>query len=158
MAGTVRHPRDATILRNPVGGPLALVLRSGDTGGALTALETTAAPGEGPPLHVHTNEDELLYVLEGRFRFRMEDDVTEAASGAMAFVPRGVRHTWQNVGSTPARMLVVFTPSGMERFFERFSEHAERDSAGEAFRRIGSDVGMDVVGPPLAQSHPASRT
>jgi hypothetical protein len=52
-------------------------------------------------------------------------------------------------------MLAVFTPPGMERFFERFSEHADSDSAPQAFRRIGADVGMDVVGPPLARSHPA---
>jgi quercetin dioxygenase-like cupin family protein len=155
MAGIVQGAGDGMTLRNPVGGTIRLMLRGPDTGGSLTALETTAAPGEGPPLHRHADEDELLYVIDGRFRFRLEDDVSEAAAGALVFVPRRVRHTWQNVADAPARMLVVFTPSGMEQFFERFSEHADRDSAPEAFRRIGAEVGMDVVGPPLGQSHPA---
>jgi quercetin dioxygenase-like cupin family protein len=154
MAGIVRQPGEGTTVRNPVGGPLTLMMTGADTEGSVTALRTTAAPGEGPPLHVHATEDELMYVIDGSFRFRLEDQVSEAAAGAVVFVPRGMRHTWQNAGDAPARMLVLFTPSGMERFFERFSEHADRDSAAEAFRQIGADVGMDVVGPPLAQSHP----
>jgi quercetin dioxygenase-like cupin family protein len=155
MAGIVRGAGAGTALRNPVGGTIRLMLRGSDTGGSLSALETTAAPGEGPPLHSHAHEDELLYVIDGRFRFRLEEDVSEAGAGALVFIPRGVRHTWQNVADAPARMLALFTPPGMEQFFERFSEHADRDSAPEAFRRIGADVGMDVVGPPLVQSHPA---
>jgi quercetin dioxygenase-like cupin family protein len=155
MAGIMQGPGDGTMLKNPVGGTIRLMLRGPDTGGSLTALETTAAPGEGPPLHCHADEDELLYVIDDRFRFRLGNDVSEAAAGALVFVPRGVRHTWQNVADVPARMLVVFTPSGMERFFERFSQHADRDSAPEAFRRIGAEVGMEVTGPPLAQSHRA---
>ena len=153
MAGIVRGAGEGTTLRNPVGGTVTLMLRGSDTGGSVTALETTAAPGEGPPLHRHADEGELLYVIDGRFRFRLEDEVSEASAGAVVFIPRGVRHTWQNVADAPARMLAVFTPSGMEEFFERFSEHADRDSAPEAFRRIGADVGMDVVGPPLGGSH-----
>jgi quercetin dioxygenase-like cupin family protein len=154
MTGIVRAAGDGMVLRNPVGGTVSLMVRGSDTGGSVTALETTAAPGEGPPLHCHANEGELLYVIDGTFRFRLEDEVSEASAGGIVFIPRGVRHTWQNVADAPARMLAVFTPSGMEQFFERFSEHADRDSAPEAFRRIGADVGMDVVGPPLAQSHP----
>jgi quercetin dioxygenase-like cupin family protein len=120
--GIVRLPDEGATVRNPVGGPLTLKLRGDETGSAVTALETTAAPGEGPPLHVHAAEDEVLYVLDGIFRFRLEDKISEAGKGAVVFVPRGVRHTWQNIGDAPASMFVMFTPSGMERFFERFSE------------------------------------
>ena len=93
-------------------------------------------------------------MLDGTFRFRLEDQIHEAPAGALMLVPRGARHTWQNIGAEPGRLFVVFTPSGMEGFFERFSEHAGSDSAKEAFRRLGADVGMDVVGPPLADSDP----
>ena len=51
------------------------------------------------------------------------------------------------VGEGPARILVLFTPSGMERFFERFA--AETAPSPESFHAIGRDVGMDVLGPPL---------
>jgi mannose-6-phosphate isomerase-like protein (cupin superfamily) len=58
---------------NPAGGGLTYKARSVQTGGALTAWESTAAPGEGPPLHLHLNGDEFMYVLEGRLRFRLDE-------------------------------------------------------------------------------------
>jgi quercetin dioxygenase-like cupin family protein len=55
------------------------------------------------------------------------DEVQQAPAGAFAFVPRGTPHTWQNVGDSPARLLVIFTPAAVriERFFERFAELPE---------------------------------
>jgi oxalate decarboxylase/phosphoglucose isomerase-like protein (cupin superfamily) len=63
------------------------------------------------------------------------------------FVPRGTPHCFRNVGDSPARILVMFNPSGMERFFDRFAELTEADPG--AFATIGAEVGLDVVGPPL---------
>jgi oxalate decarboxylase/phosphoglucose isomerase-like protein (cupin superfamily) len=51
------------------------------------------------------------------------------------FVPQGTPHCFQNVTAAPARILVMFTPAGMEHFFDRFAELAAPDP--EAFRRIG---------------------
>jgi hypothetical protein len=109
------------------------------------------APGEGPPLHVHADEDEILYVLEGTLRFVLEDEDV-APPGSFVFVPRGARHTWQNVGDGPSRLLVLFVPAGMEAFFERFGQLPDDVSVPETFRSLGSKVGMEVVGPPLARS------
>ncbi len=145
----MRGPPSAT----PVGGALTFKVRGEDTDGLLTAFESVAAPGEGPPLHAHANEDEVWYALEGTFRVRLDDDVREAPAGTFVFIPRGVVHTWQNVAGTPGRVLVVFTPAGFEHFFERFA-HEAGDAPAEAFRRIGGEIGMRVVGPPLRQSHP----
>jgi hypothetical protein len=63
------------------------------------------------------------------------------------FVPRGTPHCFTNAGSEPARILVLFTPSGMERFFDRFAELETFEP--RAFAAIGAGVGMDVTGPPL---------
>lgn len=136
-------------MEGPAGGPLTFKVRGAQTGGALTAFENVIAPGDGPPLHVHANEDEAWYVLEGDLRFRLDDRVTSAPAGSFVFVPRGTPHCFQNVGSGPARILVLFTPSGMERFFDRFAELPAFDP--RAFARIGGEVGMEVVGPPLSQ-------
>jgi uncharacterized cupin superfamily protein len=46
---------------------------SDQSGGGLTAIESVSAPGEGPPLHVHTEEDEFIYTLEGTFRVKLGD-------------------------------------------------------------------------------------
>jgi hypothetical protein len=46
----------------------------------------------------------------------------------------------------------MFTPAGMERFFDRFAGLSDGADAPDAFRSIGREVGMEVVGPPLAKS------
>ena len=48
----------------------------------------------------------------------------------------------------------MFTPAGMERFFDRFALLPDGPVDPDAFRSIGSEVGMEVLGPPLAQSNP----
>ena len=148
----IRRPGDEAVIANPVGGSIAFKVRGEDSDGRLLALETVAAPGEGPPLHRHASEDECLLVLEGEMRFLLDDSLESAPRGSFVYIPRGVAHTWQNVSDRPARMLVLFAPAGMERFFDGF---AAGDGAGpEAFARAAAPAGMDVVGPPLAQSHP----
>jgi quercetin dioxygenase-like cupin family protein len=137
-------------IQGPVGGPLTFKARGDETGGTLTAFENVIPPLEGPPLHVHANEDEAWYVLEGDLRFRLDADVRSAPAGSFVFVPRGTPHCFTNVGDTPARILVLFTPAGMEHFFDRFASLSAPDP--DAFRHIGRDVGMDVVGPRLAVS------
>lgn len=149
MRGTMLGPGEGISVANPVGGSMTFKVRGDETHGALFALETVAAAGEGPPLHTHANEDEFLYVLDGRFRFRLDADESEGSAGTCMYVRRGVPHTWRNVSDGPARMLAVFTPAGMETFFERFAAHAGTAGAPEAFRTIGGDAGMTVVGPPL---------
>jgi quercetin dioxygenase-like cupin family protein len=145
-------PGAGVTVENPLGGPLTFKARGHETNGRMVAFESTAAPGEGPPLHVHANEDEVVYALEGTFRFQLDGEVRDAPPGSFMFIPRGAAHTWQNVGSTPGRLLVLFTPAGMEAFFERFAEDAGEASPAEAFRRFGREAGMDVVGPPLASA------
>jgi quercetin dioxygenase-like cupin family protein len=82
-------------------------------------------------------------VLEGDFRFQLGDEVHEAPAGTVMYVPRGTSHCFQNAADQPGRLLIFFTPSGMERFFGL----AAGDPA--AFEAAAAEVGMNVVGPPL---------
>jgi len=152
VKGIVLGPGEGLSVANPVGGSITFKLRGHETQGGLLALETVAAPGEGPPMHTHADEDEFLYVLEGRFQFRLDDESSEGPAGMCMYIRRGVPHTWRNTGGGPARMLAVFTPAGMERFFEQFAAHAGAPTATEAFRTLGGEAGMTVVGPPLGGS------
>jgi quercetin dioxygenase-like cupin family protein len=151
--GFVTRAGEGDTMKNPAGGALMFLARDGHTGGALTMFETSAAPGDGPPLHLHVREDELLYVLEGLLRVKLGETIDEAPAGSIVFIPKGVPHTWQNAGDDPARFLVLFTPaaSGMELFFERSAGLGDDLSAAEAFKRFASDAGMEVLGPPLAE-------
>lgn len=153
----VSIPGESQTVSNPAGGSLTFKARDEQTGGALTAFESTAAPGEGPPLHRHLREDEVIYVLAGRLRVWFHEDVHEAPAGSFVFLPKGTSHTWQNAGHETARFLILFAPAaaGMERFFERSAELADDRRAADAFKKFAGEAGMEVLGPPMAQSSPS---
>jgi len=97
------------------------------TGGNLVVLENLVPPGGGPPPHVHTHEDEFVYVLAGRIDVRIGDELHAFESGGFAYVPRGTVHTFHNSGDTTGRILVGFTPGGIEGFFREAGRHATDD-------------------------------
>ena len=95
-----------------------------ETGGAYFAMEAVVPPGGGPPPHVHRNEDETFYVVEGQTDIRLGDQVVRAREGDFVNVPRGAVHCFHNAGTAPMRMILTFTPAGIERFFEETLERA----------------------------------
>jgi quercetin dioxygenase-like cupin family protein len=138
--------------RSPLGGDITYIVRGGQSAGALAALEAVNPPGEGPPLHIHTREDECVYILDGEVRWKLGDQLSATGPGGFVFIPRGLPHTWQNVGDGDSRMLVTFAPAGMEGFFDRLSSMTEFDL--DEFRAAAAEHGMEVVGPRLAESDP----
>jgi hypothetical protein len=91
---------------------------------------------------------------QGRDAFSTRRRRPSGAGGLVRVHPRGVAHTWQNTGRGSAILLAAVTPAGLERFFERYGELAEEAANLDTFSELGAAVGMTVVGPPLAQSHP----
>jgi quercetin dioxygenase-like cupin family protein len=98
-----------------------------NTGGKLVLLENLTAPGGGPPPHIHTREDEFFYVLDGTFEIRIGDQVHAVDRGGFAYVPRGTVHNFRNTAETPSRILVGFTPGGIEGFFREAGSAATDD-------------------------------
>ena len=88
-----------------------------ESGGAYFAMEALVPRGGGPPPHIHANEDETFHVLEGRVTFRLGDETILAGPGDFVHVPRGNVHCFRNDGETPARLVLTFTPAGIEHFF-----------------------------------------
>ncbi len=113
--------RGAPAARPPpvrVGSGIVTILLDGEaTGGAYVFSDELTDPGGGPPLHVHEREDEAFFILEGRFEFRVGEQTFTAGPGDFLLAPRGVPHTFRNVGSSPARKLALAWPAGLERFF-----------------------------------------
>jgi quercetin dioxygenase-like cupin family protein len=97
---------------------------SGEPGAPLAVVETTTFPGNGPPPHIHRREDETLFILEGTYAVRLGERELHAAPGSFVHIPRGTPHTYRNLGSDPARMLVTLTPAGFERFWQEIGEPA----------------------------------
>ena len=73
-------------------------------------------PGFATPYHVHHLEDEAFYVLEGEMAFVCDGQWIKGGPGAYVFGPREIPHGFKVVGTTAARMLLMCTPAGFERF------------------------------------------
>jgi quercetin dioxygenase-like cupin family protein len=73
-------------------------------------VEALVGPGAGPPPNRHPADDEAFYVLDGTFEFGIGSENRLATAGEFVKVPQGEVHTFKNVGSDPARLLIVNTP------------------------------------------------
>lgn len=123
---------------------------SEQTGGCFDFFEDISAPKAGPPEHVHHQNDESLYILEGDFLIKIGDHLFEATPGTFCCIPRGIPHTWQNVGTQPGKMLTIFTPGGMEGFFQALSQVSSLLDMAQVLP-IAQKYSSEVVGPPLSQ-------
>lgn len=87
------------------------------TRGLLSIVEHPIAPGALVPPHVHTNEDEYSYILEGAVGVRIGDQEFTATPGTYVLKPRGIPHTFWNAGPGPARLIEIICPAGLEHYF-----------------------------------------
>lgn len=107
------------------GNSLATIKADGEaTGGRCAVFEILAPQGNGPPLHVHRNEDEWFYVLEGELLFWVDGQTIMCGPGAFAFAPRNRPHTF-TVTSPTARYVVVAQPAGFDQFVRALSVPAK---------------------------------
>jgi mannose-6-phosphate isomerase-like protein (cupin superfamily) len=115
------------------------------TGGAFTIFEERDPVDT--PLHMHENEDELFYVLEGQHLFQVGDQEHRAGPGDVVFAPRGVPHAQRRAVERRGRVLIMTSPAGFEGFFRML---AEADSAGtlgpDAYARASEEYGITWVG------------
>ena len=95
-----------------------------ESGGAYFSMLAMVPPQGGPPLHIHLNEHETFYVLDGAPTFRLGDERIVAGPGDFVNVPKGVLHNFRNLSDRPVRMILTFTPAGIEKFFEETLERA----------------------------------
>jgi quercetin dioxygenase-like cupin family protein len=95
-----------------------------ESDGAYFSMLATVPPGGGPPPHTHRDEDETFFVLDGTPTFRLGDERVLAGPGDFVNVPKGTLHCFRNFSDEPVRMILTFTPAGIERFFEETLERA----------------------------------
>lgn len=121
-------------------------LRSEESGGKVSVIETRPAPRVGPPLH-HHDFDEAFYILDGELTFQLRDELVTARPGELVFAPRGVPHTFANLTDAPAHQLIVCTPAGFERYFARLA--AEQQGVDPPEWALGPIPEVTHVGPPI---------
>jgi quercetin dioxygenase-like cupin family protein len=138
-------------------GQLVTIKSSGEsTAGRVAVTETLAPRGSGSPLHVHHNEDEWFYVLEGELTFWVGGQVTIAPAGSFVYGPRDIPHTFM-VSSEQARFLLVLEPAGFEDFVRALGQPAlqlvipppaTEPPDIERMTAIAAQYGLEILGPP----------
>ena len=127
MSTTPQSSPHPTALGQPrwfFGSLLTITASAADTGGDYTLLDCTWPANVGVPLHVHYEEDEGFYVLEGSVSITVGDDVVELTPGQHAYGPRGIPHRF-DIGPEGCRMVWILTPGGFEDFVEEASVPAQ---------------------------------
>jgi len=138
---------------------MTIKVSAADSGGAFSLVESWVKANTGPPLHVHHREEETLWVLSGRVRIRCGDDEFTVGPGAMAVLPRDVPHAFHVEGEETAHLLTLMTPGGGEALFARHGRPAGGPGLPppsapdiEGMKRIGEQLGQEILGPPMAVS------
>jgi quercetin dioxygenase-like cupin family protein len=96
-----------------------------ESGGAMFAFDCVVAPGGGPPPHRHLAEDELFYLYDGSIEFSAGGETKLVSASESIFVPKGLGHSYRNIGDSSALMLTIYTPAGMEGWFREVFEQVD---------------------------------
>jgi quercetin dioxygenase-like cupin family protein len=132
---------------------VAVLVRGEDTAGRCGVVETVEERGAHQPRHLHLQEDETLYVIEGSLSVWVAGEWVEAPAGTALFLPRGVEHALL-AETEKARVLSYFAPAGFERFY---GEMATRGPLNvERLVTTAARYGCEIAGPtperPLVES------
>ncbi|MGI8562719.1 MAG: cupin domain-containing protein [Candidatus Dormibacter sp.] len=138
----------------PRTGPFKVLAGGDRTGGQALFGDAKMGPKvPGPPRHVHKNEDEAIYVIEGTLTFDVDGRRFEAGPGAFVWMPRERPHSFSNLSTTPAWAFGVFLPPDVERFFEE-QEQYFASLAGppdeDVLGAMAAKYGITFLGPPLS--------
>lgn len=132
-----------------VGGP--------QSAGGLTLIEFSAPAGFGPPRHVHADEDEMFYVLEGQLRVVCGAEDWQADPGSLVFLPRRIEHAFVVTGQQPVRALQITTPAQFEDYIAELGRRPSGPGLPEPqapdvarLAEVSARYGTSIVGPPLA--------
>jgi hypothetical protein len=98
------------------------LVTSEESGGKYFSMYAAVPPGGGPPPHLHLNETETFYILEGSFTFRIENETIIANPGDFINIPPNIVHNFKNLSDSFSSMILTYTPGGFEKFFEETLE------------------------------------
>ena len=140
-------------------GHVTVHLAMAGNAGGISITEHLLPAGFGPPYHVHHNEDETFYVLDGEVRCKQLDRVLHAKPGEVVHLARGIPHGFKVVSSEGARLLIV-SNGGFEAMLRAASQVASSVSLPERqqdptpemqakLAEICAANGIQLLGPPI---------
>ena len=136
-------------------GTLVIMKATGEqTAGAFGLIDNLMPGGFASPYHMHRNEDESFYVVEGEMTFYVGEESVKAEAGAFIYGPRGVPHGFEVDGTEPARILLLNTPAGFEGFPVEVGEPAKELTIPPAeppdmdkLMAIAAKYDIEILGP-----------
>ena len=135
--------------RGRLPGVVDLKVSGTDSDGGFAVLEQTVlAKGAGVPLHFHPEQDEMFYVLDGAYRFKVGDESFDLQTGDSIFLPRKVPHAWMLTSEKGTTHCLVQPAGKMEDFFIKMKA-IDHVPTPDEIAKISAECGMTVVGPPL---------
>jgi len=121
-----------------------------DTNGGLSVSELIDVEKGGPSRHLHHEQEEWFYVVEGEYVIEVGEERYELGPGDSVLAPRKVEHVWAHVGEGTGRLIVALQPAGeIEEFFDDLAKLSSSPKH-EELRRVFSSHGLELVGAPLS--------
>ena len=113
----IRHPHcrpggPGRVAAHAAGERCIIRVAAAETNGAYSVVERLSHPGDSTPMHVHQNEDEHFFILEGTARVVRGDETFDAPAGTTVALPRYIPHAWGNATTSMLRMIVTSRPGG----------------------------------------------
>jgi mannose-6-phosphate isomerase-like protein (cupin superfamily) len=145
---------------------MTFLAKGSETSGRFAFMEYYTRPGNEPPPHVHEQEHEFYFVLEGTMRFYCEDKTLDIGVGEVVFLPQGKPHAF--ICTTRfVRSLIFVQATGkdavaLDSYFLTMGEPAESmvlpdfsmtyavDDPQHAIR-VGASTGIRILTPSETQ-------
>lgn len=106
-----------------IGHLISILISSNDTQGAFSVIHGYEIQGLEPPPHIHTQEEESFYLLDGEMEFTIGDELHRVSKGDWIMLPRNIPHTFRVI-SEKAEVIIHLCPGGFEEYFIAMSEPA----------------------------------
>jgi len=127
-----------------------IALLGAETNQQLSMRVQAVMPGEGTPLHLHTEQAETFHVVSGTFRFRVGDKEVIGKPGFTVHIPKGTPHCFLYDGATENGQLIsVLTPGINDGFIAEVPVAQENGASNEAQAEIAERFGTQIIGPGL---------
>jgi mannose-6-phosphate isomerase-like protein (cupin superfamily) len=154
MATTKIVPADGGKRFQPADGEEVFFKVTGDdTDGMFDHFEIRVGYLQGFPLHIHLEQHETFYVIEGELQLQVGEQLVDAKTGDFLFIPKGVVHTYVNLKQQRARAVGILTPGGFDKFVEEMAAYqasAKGKPDPARLAEIAAKHKQKQVGPPLA--------
>jgi quercetin dioxygenase-like cupin family protein len=145
---------DARVVRDSEGEvyePTWVFKHGSRTGAPFDFLIGNVAYLTGPPLHMHREQHDTFYVLDGVLKVQVGDEMFDLMPGDFASVPPSVAHTFENIrkDQPPVKVCNLMTPSGLDGFFVRLTELDPMGKDPVLFARAAEEFGITIAGPTI---------